>query len=173
MEQEQYPAIDTQLFRRTLGRFATGVSVITVAHEEYVHGMTANAFMSVSLQPPLVLISIGQHAQMYTLLALGTRYGVSMLSDDQEGLSRHFGGRPLNGIDITFFRERGVPLIKGAIAHLVARVVDIHQAGDHALFLGEVEYLHAGHGSPLLFYAGSYGQLTNQHPAESLGWMGL
>ncbi|MEO8971526.1 MAG: flavin reductase family protein [Ktedonobacteraceae bacterium] len=170
---EQQPAMDAQLFRKTLGRFATGVSVITIAHEEHVHGMTANAFMSVSLHPPLVLISIGQHAQMYKLLVPDSRYGVSMLSDDQEGLSRHFGGRPMDGLEITFLREKGVPLLKGAIAHVVARVVDIHQAGDHTLFLGEVEYLHVGHGSPLLFYAGSYGQMTNQHPAEILGWMGL
>jgi len=170
---EQRPAIDDQLFRKALGRFATGVSVITVAHQDHVHGMTANAFMSVSLHPPLVLISIGQKAQMYKLLALDTLYGISLLSDDQEGLSRHFGGCPLDRLDITFIKEKGVPLLKGAIAHVVARVVDVHQAGDHTLFIGEVEYLHVGHGSPLLFYAGSYGQMTNQHPAESLGWMGL
>ena len=170
---EQRSTIDEQLFRKTLGRFATGVSVITVAHQEHVHGMTANAFMSVSLHPPLVLISVGQNAQMYNLLALDSRYGVSMLSDDQEGLSRHFGGRPMEGHEIAFLVEEGVPLLKGAIAHVIARVVDVHQAGDHTLFLGEVEYLHVGHGSPLLFYAGSYGQMTNQHPAESLGWMGL
>jgi flavin reductase (DIM6/NTAB) family NADH-FMN oxidoreductase RutF len=170
---EQQPAIDPQLFRRTLGRFATGVSVITVAHEEHVHGMTANAFMSVSLQPPLVLISIGQYSQMHKLLANGTRYGVSLLSDDQEVLSRHFGGRPVSGLEVAFFIENGVSLLKGAIAHVVARVVDTHQAGDHTLFLGEVEYLHVGHGSPLIFYAGTYGQLTNRHPAEILGWMGL
>jgi flavin reductase (DIM6/NTAB) family NADH-FMN oxidoreductase RutF len=66
-------------------------TVITVAHQEHVHGMTANAFMSVSLKPPLVLVSIGINAQMYKLLAPGVCYGVSMLSDDQEVLSRHFG----------------------------------------------------------------------------------
>jgi flavin reductase (DIM6/NTAB) family NADH-FMN oxidoreductase RutF len=170
---EQRSTIDEQLFRKTLGRFATGVTVITVAHQEHVHGMTANAFMSVSLHPPLVLISVGHSAQMYRLLALDTRYGVSMLSDDQEGLSRHFGGRPMEGHEIAFLMEEGVPLLKGAIAHAIARVVDVHQAGDHTLFLGEVEYLHVGHGSPLVFYAGSYGQMTNQHPAEILGWMGL
>jgi flavin reductase (DIM6/NTAB) family NADH-FMN oxidoreductase RutF len=170
---EHSSAIDDQLFRRTLGRFATGVSVITVAHQDHVHGMTANAFMSVSLHPPLVLISIGHLSQMYKLLSLGTYYGVSLLSDDQEILSRHFGGRPLDKLDIGFIKEQGVPLLKGAIAHVVARVVDVHQAGDHTLFIGEVEYLHVGHGNPLLFYAGSYGQMTNQHPAESVGWMGL
>jgi len=170
---ERPPAIDAQLFRRTLGRFATGVCVVTVAHQEHVHGMTANAFMSVSLHPPLVLVSVSQNAQMYKLLVPDTRYGISMLSDDQEVLSRHFGGRPMDGLEITFIHEQGAPLLKGAIAHIVARVVDVHQAGDHTLFIGEVEYMHVGHGSPLLFYAGSYGQITNRHPAEVLGWMGL
>ncbi len=170
---EQAPTLDTQLFRKTLGRFASSVCVITVAYQEHVHGMTANAFMSVSLHPPLVLISVGHSAQMYKLLALDTRYGVSMLSEDQEGLSRHFGGRPMDGLEITFLQEKGVPLLKGAMAHLVAHVVDVHQAGDHTLFIGEVEYMRVGHGSPLLFYAGSYGKMTNQHAAEIVGWMGL
>lgn len=170
---EKSPAIDALQFRRTLSRFATGVTVITVPHGEHVHGMTANAFMSVSLNPPLVLISVGHNAQMFKLLEHGSLYGVSMLSDDQEGLSRHFGGRPVNGLEIAFVYEHGVPLLKGAIAHIVARVVDAHLAGDHTLFIGEVQYMQSRHGSPLLFYSGSYGQMTNAHPAETLGWMGL
>jgi flavin reductase (DIM6/NTAB) family NADH-FMN oxidoreductase RutF len=169
----QRPAIGVQQFRKTLSRFATGVTVITIAHDEHVHGMTANAFMSVSLNPLLVLISVGHNAQMHKLLGLESRYGVSILSDDQEGLSRHFGGRPVNGLEISFVHEHGVPLLKGAIAHIVAKVVDMHEAGDHTLFIGEVEYLQDHHGNPLLFYSASYGQLTNRHPAELLGWMGL
>ena len=170
---EQRPVIDAQLFRKTLSRFATGVTVITVAHHEHVHGMTANAFMSVSLNPPLVLISVGHNAQTYKLLSPGSRYGVSVLSDDQEILSRHFGGRPVDELKIAFVQEQGVPLLKGAIAHIVARVVDAHRAGDHTLFIGEVEYMQGHHGSPLLFYSGTYGQMTNRHPAEIAGWMGL
>src|SRR5436305_15075847 len=134
---EQSPTIDTQLFRKTLSRFATGVTVITVAHREHVHGMTANAFMSVSLNPRLVLISVGHNAQMYKLLGSDDLYGVSVLSDDQEGLSRHFGGRPVNGLEIAFVHEQGVPLLKGSFAHMVARVVDAHEAGDHTLLLGK------------------------------------
>lgn len=170
---DQSPAIDALQFRRTLSRFATGVTVITVPHGEHVHGMTANAFMSVSLNPPLVLISVAHHAQMFKLLGPDSRYGVSILSDDQEGLSRHFGGRPLDGLEISFVYEQGVPLLKGAIAHIVARVVDVHQAGDHTLFIGEVLHIQSRYGRPLVFYSGSYGQVTNEHPAETLGWMGL
>jgi flavin reductase (DIM6/NTAB) family NADH-FMN oxidoreductase RutF len=170
---EQSSVIDMQQFRKTLSRFATGVTVISIAHQGHIHGMTANAFMSVSLNPPLVLVSIGYKAQMYKLLAPGDRYGVSVLSDRQELLSRHFGGRPVAGIDIPFTQEHGAPLLRGAIAHIVARVVDIHQIGDHTLFTGEVEYLQSHQGNPLLFYAGTYGQIANQHQdAELLGWTG-
>lgn len=170
---EHRTAIEAQKFRKTLSRFATGVTVITVAHGEHVHGMTANAFMSVSLNPPLVLISVGHNAQLHKLLEHDSHYGVNILSDDQEALSRHFGGRPQKGLEITFMYEHGIPLLKGAIAHLVAKVVDIHPAGDHTLFIGEVEYIQDRHGSPLLFYAASYAQVTNRHPAEieTLGWM--
>jgi flavin reductase (DIM6/NTAB) family NADH-FMN oxidoreductase RutF len=170
---EKSSAIDALQFRRTLSRFATGVTVITVPHGEHVHGMTANAFMSVSLNPPLVLISVGHHAQMFKLLGPDSLYGVSILSEDQEGLSRHFGGRAVEGLEIAFVYAHGIPLVKGAIAHIVARVVDAHSAGDHTLFIGEVQYMQSRHGRPLLFYSGSYGQVTNEHPAETLGWMGL
>ncbi|HEY7418268.1 MAG TPA: flavin reductase family protein [Ktedonobacteraceae bacterium] len=170
---EQPALIDAHLFRRTLSRFATGVTVVSVMQQGGVHGMTANAFMSVSLNPPLVLVSVGHTAQMHGLLVPGCRYGVSVLSDDQEILSRHFGGRPVDGLTVAFGQEHGAPLLKGAIAHIVARLQQVQKVGDHTLFIGEVEYLHAGHGSPLLFYASSYGQIANQHPAEIQGWMGL
>src|SRR5437588_8610617 len=119
---EQSPTIDTQLFRKTLSRFATGVTVITVAHREHVHGMTANAFMSVSLNPRLVLISVGHNAQMYKLLGPDSLYGVSVLSDDQEGLSRHGGGPRANGLEMAFVRGQGAPPWTRAIAHSVAWV---------------------------------------------------
>jgi flavin reductase (DIM6/NTAB) family NADH-FMN oxidoreductase RutF len=169
----EHQPIDPALFRKTLGRFATGVTVISIPHGEHAHGMTANAFLSVSLDPPLVLISVGQRAQMHALLAPGDRYGVSILSEDQELLSRHFGGRPVDWLEVPFIWEQGMPLIRGAVAHLIARVVDAHPAGDHTLFIGQVEYLHAGEGYPLLFYAGAYGQLTDRredHVAETLGF---
>ena len=82
-------------FRRTLGMFATGVTVITTQVGEQIHGMTANAFMSVSLQPPLILISVDRRAKMNNLLGEGVRYGVSVLEERQSVLSDRFGRRPL------------------------------------------------------------------------------
>ena len=81
-------------FRRTLGMFATGVTVITTTPAEQVHGMTANAFMSVSLRPPLVLISVDNRAKMHAMLNEGKRIGISVLSETQEALSDRFAGRP-------------------------------------------------------------------------------
>jgi flavin reductase (DIM6/NTAB) family NADH-FMN oxidoreductase RutF len=148
-------------FRRTLGMFATGVTVITTTAAEQVHGMTANAFMSVSLRPPLVLISVDNRARMHAMLNEGKRIGISVLSETQEALSDRFAGRPGgNAPEPSFDVVRETPLVQGALAHLVARVTRSYWGGDHSLFLGQVEYAHYGKGSPLLFHGGHYEALS-------------
>jgi flavin reductase (DIM6/NTAB) family NADH-FMN oxidoreductase RutF len=148
-------------FRRTLGMFATGVTVITTTSADQVHGMTANAFMSVSLRPPLVLISVDGRAKMHALLNEGKRIGISVLSKEQEGLSDRFAGRPGDtGPEPSFDVVRETPLVEGALAHLVARITRSYWGGDHSLFLAFVEYAHYGQGSPLLFHGGHYEALT-------------
>ncbi|WP_322817261.1 flavin reductase family protein [Chloroflexus sp.] len=156
----EVPAIDPRLFRSTMGCFATGVTVVTTAYEGQIHGMTANAFLSVSLDPPLVLVSIGCYSRMHSLLAPGRRYGVSKLSEDQEQLSRHFSGKPIPGLQPTFIWHAETPLLADALAHVVARITDAHPAGDHTLFIGQVEYLHHREGRPLLFFRGQYGKMA-------------
>lgn len=89
---------DSRQFRITMGKFATGVTIVTTYHEGQSHGMTANSFLSVSLDPPLVLVSVAARARLHALLAPGCRYGVSVLADDQEALSRHFCGPSDRGI---------------------------------------------------------------------------
>jgi flavin reductase (DIM6/NTAB) family NADH-FMN oxidoreductase RutF len=143
-------------FRRTLGMFATGVTVLTTRAGEQVHGMTANAFMSVSLRPPLVLISIDRRAKMCAMLHEGTRYGVSVLAQGQTDLSDMFAGRSPDAIRPEFAVVRDTPLVEGALAHFVARVVRSYWGGDHSLFLGHVEYARYGEGEPLLFHGGRY-----------------
>ena len=148
------PALE---FRRTLGMFATGVTVITVRVGEVVHGMTANAFMSVSLRPPLILISIDRRAKMNALLREGVRYGVSVLEERQIGLSDRFAGRIAETSEEPVFEiVHETPLVEGALAHLVARVVRSYWGGDHSLFVGQVEYVRYGEGIPLLFHGGRY-----------------
>ena len=152
-------SIEPREFRNVLGRFASGVTIVTTELDGQIHGMTANAFMSVSLDPPLVLVSVNRRANMHHLLASSGCYGVSILSVAQQVVSNHFAGRPVEGLTVSFVRKCNVPVVDGAVAHLIARVVDQHEAGDHTLYIGQVEYLDCRDGQPLLFYAGKYRQL--------------
>ena len=146
--------------RRTLGMFATGVTVITTLKSGQIHGMTANAFMSVSLDPPLVLVSIDRRTRMCGLLYEGSHYGVSVLCDSQSALSDRFAGRVANGTaEPRFEVVRDTPLVDGALAHFVARVEKSYWGGDHSLFLGRVEYARQHPGTPLLFHGGRYERL--------------
>ncbi|MCL4296948.1 MAG: flavin reductase family protein [Anaerolineae bacterium] len=169
MDTTQETLIDPREFRNCLGRFATGVTVITTEVDGQVHGMTANGFMSVSLEPPLVLISVGNKARLNSFLPQSMSYGVSILSEQHEHFSRHFAGRPVEGLAIPLVKKKGVPVLEGAAACLVARVVDIHPAGDHTLYIGQVEYLETSETRPLLFFAGKYRMLDPEpkHPMEA------
>ena len=146
--------------RSTLGMFTTGVTVITILKGEQVHGMTANAFMSVSLDPPLVLVSIDRRTKMCGLLYEGSHYGVSVLCETQSALSDRFAGRAGDGMpEPRFDVVRETPLVDGALAHFVARVERSYWGGDHSLFLGRVEYARQHPGTPLLFHGGRYERL--------------
>jgi flavin reductase (DIM6/NTAB) family NADH-FMN oxidoreductase RutF len=157
---------DPKQFRNALGRFASGVTIVTTSHEGITYGMTANAFVSVSLSPPLVLVSVDHRAAMHKYLPESKRYGVSILAEHQETLSNHFAGRSVEGMNVPFTERHGMPLIEGAIAHFVVKVVDAHQAGDHTLYIGEVEHFETKEGRPLLFHAGRYEQLKSEAAAN-------
>jgi flavin reductase (DIM6/NTAB) family NADH-FMN oxidoreductase RutF len=144
--------------RQVMGRFATGVTVVTTAHRDTIHGMTANAFLSVSLRPPLVLVSLGR-CRMSEMLPRTGRYGVSVLASDQEQYAAHFAGQRAADVPPSFVWENEFPLLDGALAHVGCRVVDVHTAGDHVLWIGEVEHLSHREGEPLLFYTGRFGTL--------------
>lgn len=152
-------AIDPKAFRSAMGCFATGVTIITTRVGEQVHGMTANAFISVSLEPPLVLVSIGHRARMHDYLMEASRYGVSILAEDQRPLSDHFAGRVQPGLEPEFAEALGVPLIKGALAQVVAEVVARHPGGDHTLFVGRVLHLAQEAKAPLVYHGGRYARL--------------
>jgi flavin reductase (DIM6/NTAB) family NADH-FMN oxidoreductase RutF len=148
-------------FRRTLGMFATGVTVITTRVGDQVHGMTANAFTSVSLQPPLVLVSVDRRSRMNGLLHEGTHFAVNILEARQTALSDRFAGRTVEAVpEPTFSVVRETPVVDGALAHLVCRVARSYWGGDHSLFLGRVEYARYGEGEPLLFHGGRYERLV-------------
>jgi len=164
--------IDAGAMRRTLGRFTTGVTVVTTARDGEVHAMTANAFTSVSLDPPLVLVSVDHRTRMHQLLPDTRHYGVSVLSSDQERVAWHFAGRPLHDPGELFEWTGDVPFVRGAIAQVGCSLDAEHAAGDHTLYLGLVEHLHSRPGDPLVFHAGAFGRLSpeEQVVAQTWGW---
>ncbi|WP_158935584.1 flavin reductase family protein [Burkholderia sp. S171] len=157
--------MDPKLLRTAMGLFATGVTVITFKADGQRGGMTANAFMSVSLEPPLVLVSVRTASRFNQWVREDVRFGINILGEDQRVLSGHFSGHPVAGIDPRFYENRGTPLLEGSLIHIVARTVDVHPAGDHLLYIGEVEHLRFGEQRrPLIFYSGKY-QQVHTHPS--------
>lgn len=146
--------MDDRLFRDAMGKFATGVTVLLTENEEEVHGMTANGFMSVSLDPKLVVISIGHTARFLEKVTASKTYTVNILASDQEHYSRHFAGRPNE--HVIFDRLANQPVLKGAIAQVACEVVAEHVEGDHTLIIGKVCDIHVTTGDPLLFFGGQY-----------------
>jgi flavin reductase (DIM6/NTAB) family NADH-FMN oxidoreductase RutF len=154
--------IDTRQFRNALGRFASGVTVLTAQYEGETHGMTANAFVSVSLDPPLILVSLDNRSNMHKILPVTRRFGISVLAEDQQNLSNHFAGRPVPGLHVRFVSRSEFPLLAGAVGYFVVNVIDIHPAGDHTLYIAQVEHFEEGAGNPLLFYTGRYRHLREE-----------
>ena len=143
--------------------------MVTTEDSGQFHGMTANAFVSVSLSPPLVLVSLDNRSNMHRLLPRVGRYGVSVLAEDQEPLSNHFAGKTIPGLHIRFVRRLDMPLLEGAVAYFVVHVIDVHPAGDHTLYIGGVDHFELRDDRPLLFYAGKY-QKLRPDKAEPTPW---
>lgn len=151
--------MDDLLFRTAMGKFATGVTVLTTIHEDGTHGMTANAFMSVSLDPKLVVISIGHKARFLEKVKQSRQFAVNILAADQEQYSRHFAGQPQG--EVQFTTLAGLPVLEGAIAQVACEVVSEYIEGDHTLFIGKVLDIHIEEKDPLIFYSGKYRELTS------------
>lgn len=154
------PAIDPALFRQLMGRFATGVTVVTImAPDGTPCGMTVNSLSSVSLDPPLVSICVDREADMHAALTGAPGYVVNILRSDQEAVSRRFAeDRPdrFDGVGYGLSSD-GHPILDGVLAHLECTGHASIDAGDHSIFLGLVVDGASGEGHPLLFYQGEYG----------------
>lgn len=150
--------MDPTAFRKTLGLFGTGVTVVTTPTGEKVHGMTANSFTSVSLHPPLILVSVDKRAQTHLLIPRAKRFGVSILRENQVPVSRHFAGKPdpvaAESLRYDWFQD--IPVLSDCLASLACRLWATYEGGDHTLYLGEVVNLKAGEGRPLLFFQSAY-----------------
>ena len=147
--------LDPRDLRTAFGKFATGVTVITSKNGADVHGMTANSFTSVSIDPPILLVCVANKARTQNVIKEAGRFGVSVLASDQVSVSNHFAGKP-EFEEMVFASLGGVPTIKGAIAQFSCTLIDAHAAGDHTIFVGEITgYAHC-EGEPLMFHDGRY-----------------
>ena len=163
-----FTALDTVEFRRALGHFATGVTVVTYAARDAdeFRGTTVNSFTSVSLDPPLVLVSLGRQTRAAAALRPGTPYAVNVLHHRQRDLALHFAGRPRPETRVQWEERAGVPHLAGCGARFRCVAQDVHGAGDHVLVVGLVgEFQACGH-PPLLFYRGAFEDLRDPVAAE-------
>lgn len=148
--------------RDGLGRFATGVTVVTCAGPDGLHGMTANSFSSVSLEPPLVLWNIAKVSRALRSFLEARHFAINVLSADQQALSEKFAQTDRPGFDDIDYElsAHGVPLLRATLACFECRTREIHDCGDHHIIIGEVKKFRSTDGRPLLFYAGRYTQVA-------------
>ncbi len=154
--------MDSQELRRVMGHFTTGVTVITTRDKNGTpFGLTANAFTSVSLSPPLVLVCVDKAAQCYSCFEESKIFAVNVLSEEQEEISSRFatkGAEKFTGIK-WHQGESGLALLDGAIGFIECKVVHTYEGGDHTIYVGEVTNATASEGQPLLFFKGKYHRL--------------
>jgi flavin reductase (DIM6/NTAB) family NADH-FMN oxidoreductase RutF len=157
--------IDPIHFRNACGAFATGVTIITTRLPDRDHGMTANAFMSISLDPPLIAVSVAKTAKMLPLIERAGRFAVSVLSSGTEDLAMHFAGRPRDDIGDPLRDLDGLPVAKNASAAFATHVDQAVDAGDHVIFVGRVSALETdADAQPLTFHKGRFGKLHEETP---------
>jgi flavin reductase len=149
-------------FRKAMGCFATGVTVITVDQDGEVHGMTANAFTAVSLDPVLVLVCVDHRARTHAHLHARKRFGVNVLRNDQQAISEYYARstetpQHPDEAGAQFARTaHGTPVLQGALAYLECRLHTAQPAGDHTIFIAEVEDVVVREGEPLLYFRSQY-----------------
>ena len=162
-------SLDPLEFRKAMGCFATGVTIITLDLQGEVHGMTANAFASVSLDPLLVLVCVDHSARTHAHLHAKKRFGVNILSQDQRAISEYYASpartheRAEEEAGARFDRTaHGTPILQGALAYLECRLESSEDAGDHTIFIAEVEDVVVRGGKPLLFFRGKYRKIGEE-----------
>ncbi len=160
-------SLSSNEFRKALGHFSTGVTVVTVEREPgKIHGMTANSFTAVSLDPMLILVCVDKRAKMLSLLEKKKRFGISVLRQDQQAISAYFAKREHSveaeqRLGIHFRRTpSGASVIDGTLLQMSCLVMASHVAGDHTIFIGEVEDAEVHEGEPLLYFRGEYRKIA-------------
>lgn len=148
--------MDERLFRDAMGKFATGITVVSMYDHEETIGMTVNAFMSISLNPMLIAVSIDEGASMYDNFKREKSFGVSMLNDSQRDLSLYFAKQKEleNGVEL--IDQSGVPVIEGALTTLSCETVQKVNAGDHMIVIAKVNDITVNEGEPIIYFGSNY-----------------
>ena len=150
--------------REALGCFVTGVTVVTTRYGDELHGLTANSFTSVSLDPPLVLFSLSRTADCFDVFEQSDLFAINVLRSDQEALSNRFATKDIDKWSGVGWRpgHGDCPLLDGAIATFECRVTARHEGGDHVIYVGEVlRFDHGPDGEPLAFFRGRYAAVSS------------
>ncbi|MEM6722475.1 MAG: flavin reductase family protein [Bacteroidota bacterium] len=157
--------IDSKSFRKVLGQFPTGVTIITSKLGEQTYGFTANSFTSVSLDPPLVLFCMNKDSEGYPLISESKVFAVNLLSREQEELSNRFANPSMDmdqryeGLDFQS-AQTGCPILPGTLGFLDCRLHQLLDGGDHWILIGEVIDIEAQDGDPLLYFQGRYASVA-------------
>jgi len=159
--------MDSKLLRQAFGKFPTGVTVVTWFDEEDINGITVNSFTSVSLDPPLVLVSIDKTTNSYTQMQ-NKNFTINVLTADQEAIAWQFAGRQQEGLDIQWNREGESPVIQGAGAYFKCKPWQTYDAGDHVLFIGEITEFDRRDTDSLTFFEGKMGSTKNYVNLEAI-----
>jgi flavin reductase (DIM6/NTAB) family NADH-FMN oxidoreductase RutF len=156
-------AVSKEEFRAAMGRFASGVTVVTAkCADDVACGMTVSAFSSLSLEPPLILVCIDKRASIHDYLKEGAHFAVNILGEEQEVISRRFASKDEDRFSGVGYKDgiTGAPLLDGSIAYIECRVAHVYPGGDHTIVVGEVIHAQVTDGRPLAYFRGGYAQLA-------------
>ena len=156
---------DAQQLRDCMGKFATGITVVTCSNADgSPRGITANSFSSVSLEPPLVLWNIAKVSNSLPSFLNAEHFAINILAGDQQELSSHFARTDHTLFDSVEFTmtDNGVPILPNTLACLECRTYQVHDCGDHFIIVGEVESFRSDDRTPLLFFGGQYAGLATE-----------
>ncbi|HEY0427461.1 MAG TPA: flavin reductase family protein [Pyrinomonadaceae bacterium] len=157
-------AISKDEFRAALGRFASGVTVVTTRDKSgRLHGITVSAFCSVSLEPPLVLVCIDKNTGSHHALEETNAFVVNILRDDQQHISDRFASLLPNKFEVIEYRNGidGLPVLEDVLANLECRLINAHDDGDHTIYIGEIQRVTVTDGKPLVYWHGNYRQIND------------
>lgn len=148
--------MDDRKFRDAMGKFTTGITIVSTVYNDEIMAMTVNAFMSVSLDPKLIAISIDKKARLYYKLVETKKFGLSILSENQKEIAMIYAKQREKDREIPFVMQHSVPVIENAISTLSCHVKDTFLAGDHKIYIAEVTDIKMNEAEPVLFYGGKY-----------------